>query len=454
MGYQKSQNNTQQNNIKLMHERFKFKNKDELIHKSKQLGLDLPFSDDISSLLEPVSLEGHLIPNRLVVQPMEGYDSEADGSPSYLTRRRYLRYAEGGSGIIWFEAVSVVPEGRSNPRQLWLHQDNIDNYEFLNEDIRKHASSQGYNPLLVMQLTHSGRYSKPGGKPEPLVPVLNPLFDKGSPVVLSDDDLKRIQDQFITTTRLALLAGFDAIDLKACHGYLIHELLSSKERKGSIYGGTEPFKRFRFLLETIDRIKADIPGIILTVRLNIYDAFNGGFGTGTDEKIPDFTEPEMLIAELRLRGIKLLNITMGNPYINPHVVWPFDNPLPGIQPPDEHPLEGIMRMINGTSRIQHRFPELLVIGSAYSYLRQFAPNVAAAVLNNHGASLIGFGRNSFAYPSMPKDLKKKGYSDPEKVCITCSGCIRLTNNLRPGGCVIRDSEIYGNELKKLVADGK
>jgi len=67
---------------------------------------------------------------------------------------------------------------------------------------------------------------------------------------------------------------------------------------------------------------------------------------------------------------------------------------------------------------------------------------------------MGFGRNSFAYPSMPLDLMKNGEADPRKTCITCSGCTRLIRNLRPGGCVIRDREIYGNELKKLIADGK
>jgi len=437
-----------------MHERFRFKNKEELIRKTRQLGFDLPYSEDISSLLTPVSIEDHIVSNRLVIQPMEGHDSSKDGSPSDLTRRRYLRYAEGGSGMIWFEAVAVSHEGRSNPRQLRLHQENIDNYEFLCRDIRKHALVHNNNPMLVIQLTHSGRYSKPEGKPEPLVPQLNPLLDKGKPVLLTDDDLKRIQDQFIATTRLALLAGFDAVDLKACHGYLIHELLSSRNRKGSIYGGPEPFKRFRFLLETIDRIKAEVPGIILTVRLNIYDAYEGGFGTGTVEKIPDFKEPEMLIGELRLRGIRLLNITMGSPYFNPHIVRPFDNPLPGTPPPEEHPLIGVMRMINGTSKIQHKFPELQIVGSAYSYLRQYAPNVAASVIKNRDATFIGFGRNSFAYPSLPKDLMKNGFADPDKVCITCSGCTRLITNLHPGGCVIRDREIYGNELKKLIADGK
>jgi 2,4-dienoyl-CoA reductase (NADPH2) len=437
-----------------MHERFRFKSKEELIGKAKQLGFDLPFEEDISVLLSPLTIDEHNLSNRLVIQPMEGYDSSKDGSPSDLTRRRYLRYAEGGSGMIWFEAVAVSPEGRSNPRQLRIHQENIDNYEFLSTDIRKHAAAHNLNPFLVMQLTHSGRYSKPEGKPEPLVPQFNPLLDKGSPTLLTDDDLKRIQDKYVSASRLALLAGFDAIDLKSCHGYLIHELLSSRERKSSSYGGPEPYKRFRFLLETIDRIKSEVPDIMISVRLNIFDAYTGGFGTGINGEEVDFTEPEMLIAELRIRGVRLLNITMGSPYFNPHVVRPFDNPLPGMPPPEEHPLEGVMRMLNGTSKIQKRFPEMMVVGSAYSYLRQYAPNVGAAVIKNGNASLIGFGRNSFAYPSMANDLITNGRADPDKVCITCSGCTRLIRNLRPGGCVIRDRGIYGNELKKLISDGK
>jgi 2,4-dienoyl-CoA reductase-like NADH-dependent reductase (Old Yellow Enzyme family) len=162
----------------------------------------------------------------------------------------------------------------------------------------------------------------------------------------------------------------------------------------------------------------------------------------------------MLISELRLRGIRILNITMGNPYVNPHIVRPFDNPLPGVQPPEEHPLYGVMRMIDGTSKIRHRFSDMIIVGSAYSYLRQYAPNVGAAIVKSKDADLIGFGRNSFAYPSLANDLKKNGFANPEKVCITCSGCTRLIRNFSPGGCVIRDLEIYGNELKKLISDGK
>jgi 2,4-dienoyl-CoA reductase-like NADH-dependent reductase (Old Yellow Enzyme family) len=128
--------------------------------------------------------------------------------------------------------------------------------------------------------------------------------------------------------------------------------------------------------------------------------------------------------------------------------------LPGQALPDEHPLEGVVRMINGTASFQSGFPGLAVVGSAFSYLRHYSPNVAAAVIGEGKASFAGFGRNSFAYPSMPSELKKSGKADPRKTCITCSGCTRLIRNLMPAGCVIRDREIYGNELKKLIADGK
>lgn len=436
-----------------MHERFKYKTKYDLLQKVKDLGLELPFTDDVSPLFRPSVLSGITINNRLSVQPMEGYDSENDGSPSELTRRRYLRYASGSSGIIWFEAVSVTHNGRSNPHQLWINDGNSDNYSSLNQELRKTAGLQGINPLLVIQLTHSGRYSKPDGKPMPQVGSRNPVLDRVEAYVLTDDDLRHIQDQYVRASRLAFRAGFNAIDLKACHGYLMVDLLSAKNRENSIFGGVDTSRRFRFMLETFDRIKDEVPGIIVTTRLNISDLYPGGFGVDENGQ-PDFTEPLMLVSELKSRGMGLLNISMGSPYFNPHVARPYDNPVPGIAVPDEHPLQGIIRMLNSTSLFQKRFPEILIVGSAYSYLRQFAPNTGAAVIENGDASFIGFGRNSFAYPSMPLDLIRTGKADPSKVCITCSGCTRLIRNLRPGGCVIRDKEIYGKELKKLIADGK
>jgi len=436
-----------------MHERFRFKSKDELLLKAKELNLDLPFNDDLTPLTESADIEGFSIANRMVVQPMEGYDSEYDGSPSDLTRRRYLRFAEGGSGIIWFEAVSVLPEGRSNPHQLWMQKKNSDKYSFLNDEIRKHARRQGFDPMLVIQITHSGRYSNPEGKSSPQVASINPVLDRTTPHILTDDELKRIQDQYVMVSVLAARSGFNAVDIKACHGYLVAELLASKNRQNSIFGGEETERRFRFLIETIDRLRNEIPGVIITTRLNISDLYSGGFGIDENGE-PDFTEPLKLVEELQNHGMRLINISMGSPYFNPHVTRPYDNPLPGQKVPEEHPLEGVVRMIKGTALFQKRFPGISFTGSAYSWLRQYAPHAGAEVLMKGDVSFIGFGRNSFAYPSMPSDIIKKGKPDPSKFCITCSGCTRLIRNLRPGGCVIHDREIYGAELKKLIADGR
>lgn len=436
-----------------MHQRYRFKDSSDLLLKSKELGLNLPFSEDISPLLEPAFLDDRKIVNRLIVQPMEGYDSEPDGSPSELTIRRYHRYSEGGSGLIWFEAIAVRHDGRSNPRQLMLTPANAGSYKKLINEIKEFAPV-GTNPYLVAQITHSGRYSRPNGTPHPLVPQKNNILDKGTTFVLTDHELLEIQKNMVDASKLAYQAGFDAVDIKACHGYLVHELLSARDRRDSLYGGQDPYARFRFLLETIDRIISEIPGLTVTTRLNISDLYTTGFGTGPDGMTTDLREPLLLIAEIRKRGVRLINITMGSPYFNPSVVRPFDTPLPGAFPPQEHPMVGVVRMIENTAVIQHKFPDMLVAGSAYSWLRQFAPNAGAAVIRSGDASFIGFGRSSFAYPDLPLDLMKFGKADPEKVCITCSGCTRLINNLRPGGCVTRDREIYGDELKKLVRNGK
>jgi 2,4-dienoyl-CoA reductase (NADPH2) len=436
-----------------MHERFRFRDGDEIIGKAKELGHNLPFSTDLSPFLDSITIDGFSIQNRFVVQPMEGYDSESEGSPSPLTKRRYLRYAEGGSGIIWFEATAVSSDGRSNPGQLMITSSNLDSYKSLVSDMKMASSKRGFRPLLVIQLTHSGRYSKPDGKPQPRVAALNPVLDRIKPYILSDIDLRNIQEHYISSAKLATEAGFDAIDIKACHGYLIIDSLSAKTRAGSIYGGDSPVSRFRFMLETIDRIREELPGIMLTTRLNISDCYKGGFGVD-ENGLPEFTEPLLLVEELLKRDIRLINISMGSPYFNPYITRPFDTPVPGSKLPDEHPLDGVMRMIGSTSLFQNRFPEVSFVGSAYSYLRQFSLNIGAAVLKNRGASFIGFGRNSFAYPSMPYDIISKNKADTSRFCITCSGCTRLISNLRHGGCVIRDKEIYGAELKKLIADGK
>jgi 2,4-dienoyl-CoA reductase (NADPH2) len=421
------------------------------------LGIDLPFQDYIGLLFEPFDLHGRRISNRLAVHPMEGFDGEADGSPAVLTFRRYRRFAAGGSGLIWFEATAVVPEGRSNPRQLMLHAGNLSRFKRLVAETRAAAEETfgaGHNPFLVLQLTHSGRFSAPAGKPEPLVAAPNQCLDKhfADVRILSDDELSTLQDVFVEAARLAYEAGFDAVDIKACHGYLLHDLLLPNSRENSRYGGETLAERSRFLREVMERIRERLPGIRLAARLNLYDGlpYPYAFGTAVDDPAQmDLSEPIELIRRLSDLGCSMINVTMGIPRYNPHVGRPFNRPLRGAPQPPEHPLQSIDRLLQGAAAVQKALPDLAVVGTGYSWLRQFFPNVGAATLAGERATFIGLGRSSIAYSEAPRDLMEKGRLDKSRACTACSRCTELMRHGRSTGCAVRDKEIYGAEYKKL-----
>ena len=439
------------------HEPFNFKSKDELAAKIESLGLSLPLSDEIPVLFQKYDFGGRVIPNRLAVHPMEGFDSQPDGSPDELAFRRYQRFASGGSGLIWFEAVSVAPEGRSNPHQLWLHDKNVDSFSRLVEHTRRTAREtygSGHELYLVVQLTHSGRYSRPEGKCEPRVAAYNPYLDKDKDkiYVLNDDELAAIQDKFVNAAIASSKAGFDAVDIKACHGYLINDLLAAYERENSRYGGSFE-NRSRFLVETLERIKSEILGIEIAIRLSLWDAVPYPFGFGADRLDPRehyLKEPAQLINMLKDCGCRLINVTMGNPYRNPSIGRPFDRPVPGSTEPNEHPLESIYRIIETTSILQKQNAQLPFVGTGYSWLRQFWPYLAAGIIAAKKAHFIGLGRSAIAYPDAPRELMENQKLSPNKTCIACSRCTELMRCGGPTGCVIRDKEIYAREYKKCV----
>ena len=438
------------------HEFFQFPSKEALLQKAALLDLSLPFSDSTEPFWTPESIDGVPVPNRFAVQPMEGFDAGNDGQPGPLAFRRYERYARGGSGLIWFEATCVVPEGRSNPRQLLLSAKTSKDFHRLTRLTRRAAfQSWGsdHRPFLVLQLTHSGRYSRPRGKPAPLAADKNPFLDDPSnpPTILDDDALATLEEYYVDAARLAYEAGFDGVDIKACHGYLVHNLLAAHSREHSRYGG-ERQKRFRFLLSVVRRIRDRVPQLHIAVRLNATDRipFPYGFGVPGDGTVRvDLSEPAILVERLIAEGCTLLNITAGNPMTVPHWTRPFDRPVPGAAVPDEHPLEGVIRLIRLAGEIQKRFPDLPVVGTGYSWLRQYAPGVGAAVLQQGDATFIGLGRSSFAYPDAPRDLLHNGSLDPHNVCTTCSRCTELMRRGQPTGCVLRDKAVYGK-----IYDGK
>ena len=430
-----------------VHERFDFRDKEALLEKARALGHPLPDTDDIGALLEPEALNGMILPNRLAVLPMEGADGKPDGSPSETTFRRYRRFAGGGSALIWFEATAVVPEGRSNPRQLMLNAATRDGFARLVEAARKAAGANAI--AVVLQLTHSGRFSRPEGKLRPTIAVRNPHLDPLQELpadypLITDLELDRLQESFAEAAVLAAEAGFDGIDVKSCHGYLVAELLTARLRLDSRYGGSLA-DRSRFLLETVEKIRTAAPGLLVACRLNAYDAvpYPHGFGVHVnDPGVEDAEEVPALTTELRRRGISLLGLSLGIPYLNPQYGRPFDTPVPDGAIPSEHPLEGVARHLRATSRIRTVFPDLAVVGAGITWLRRFFPHVGAAMIESRQSTFIGQGRGALAYPDFARDLIEKGELDPAKTCTTCSLCSKLLREGRPSGCVVRDSPYY------------
>ncbi len=439
------------------HERFHLKGRADLAAKASDLGLSLPYREDVEPLFRPLILPGgRRLENRLVVHPLEGADGGDDGAPGELTFRRYRRFAAGGCGLIWFEATAVEREGRSNPHQLMLTGKTVGSFKRLVEASREAAASSGAEnaaPLFILQLTHSGRFSKPDGLPRPIIAQHNPFLDplrgiRPEDPVISDAELDRLERVFLDAAGWAVEAGFDGVDIKACHGYLLGELLAARMRTDSRYGG--PLEnRVRFLVETVSAAHERFPRLILGSRLGVFDAIPHPYGFGAEEggaapggEKEDLGEPLALVMRLAMEGLSVLNVTAGIPAYQSHFGRPFDRPTAGGAKPDEHPLEGVARLTRIAGTMQKAFPGLPVVGTGFSWLRALAPGVASGVIAEGSASLIGLGRLAFAYPDFARDLRSTGALDARKVCVACSGCSDLLRSGQPTGCIIRDREVY------------
>lgn len=435
----------------MQHERFRFKTLESLYVRAQELGLDLPCQADLTPLARRVRIGDTWTPNALAVQPMEGCDGTPDGRPDALTTRRYLRFARGGAGLLWFEATAVVPEARANPRQLLLTAANADAFARLREEslaAGRAVNGEGYEPFTTLQLTHSGRYSRPLAGPAPLLAHHDGLLDEAQHLpadypLVTDDYLDRLQDRYVEAAHLAARCGFDGVDIKACHRYLMSELLAAHTRPGR-YGGSFE-NRTRLLLDVVRCVHAELPGLALTVRLNVYDGHPWPWGWGVareDAGTPDPSEPLRLIGLLREAGVALINVTVGNPYYTPHINRPFDSNVLGGYTPTEHPLVGVTRMLQITRQVKQAYPDLVVLGSGYSWLRQHLGHVGAGALQRGWVDIVGVGREAFAYPDFARDLLTTGALDPHRCCIACSRCTQLMRDGQPAGCVPFDAAVY------------
>ena len=464
------------------------KTPDQFQQRLDELKLELPFDEIVETgvhapLDQPLSSVCGKIGNRWCILPMEGWDGTTDGRPTDLTRRRWKNFGLSGAKLIWGgEAVAIRPDGRANPNQLLINSDTVGDLEALRNILeRAHQENIGSTDdmLIGLQLTHSGRFARPNDKKrlEPQIAYRHPILDAkhgitDNDAVLSDDEIKRLIDDFIDACRLVQKAGFRWVDIKHCHGYLGHELLSGFDRIGEFGGSFE--NRTRFLREIVDGIRTALPGLGIGVRLSIFDfvpfhpgttddrtgvplqlndyryAF-GGDGTGLGINLD---ESQQFLELLRSLGIDLLCSTCGSPYYNPHIQRPaLFPPSDGYQPPED-PLVGVDRQISATAELKRRVPEMIVVGSGYSYLQEWLPHVGQAVLRLKMADSIGLGRMVLSYPDLPADVTCGRTLTRKKICRTFSDCTTAPRNGMVSGCFPLDPFYKARperaELKKLM----
>jgi len=468
---------------------FEYRTLEDIQRHVQQLALDITFEEKLGIVFLPVTIGDRTIGNSLGIHPMEGCDGTLDGTPGELTFRRWKRFGEGGAKLIWGEATAVVPEGLANSRQLLLSENNLLVFEELLHQTRAaHRSLYGLdNDLLIgLQLTHSGRYSYR----KPLIVYHHPQVDgatyldkaKGIKIskeypVLTDDELERLEDAFVLAARRAFNIGFDFVDIKQCHTYLLNELLGARTREGK-YGGSFE-NRTRFVRNVLGKIRGEVgTRALIASRFNAFDGvpFQKDPATGLGKPVPfrtpyeysfgvnrnnplqeDLTEAIQLVKLMREYGVAMVNVSMGSPYYNMHYGRPFERaPDDGYYSP-EHPLVGVERQFRIAGTIQQAFPDLVVVGTGYSWLRQFLLNAGESNIRRKRVRIIATGRGAMAYPEYAHDAMTTGSLKPSRVCLGISYCTNLMRSKNnelgqyPAGCVPRDNvyaEIYKDVLAK------
>jgi NADPH2 dehydrogenase len=419
-----------------------------------------------SPLLQPIDIGGTKVGNRIAAQPMEGWDGTAEGRPTELTFRRWERFGASGAKLIWGgEAVAVRHDGRANPNQLLINKHSRDDLSRLRETLvatHKQATGSDSDLIVGLQLTHSGRYSRPNehGRAEPKIVYHHPILDRRLGItpefpVLTDQELKEIIADFHQAAVVAAEAGFDFVDIKHCHGYLGHELLSAHTRESDFGGSFE--NRTRFLREITNAVRAANPALSIAVRFSAFDMipfrkpaggsygvpesidgllpYHWAFGANVEDPLqPDLSEPIQFLSLLRDLGVKLVNVSAGSPYYNPHIQRPaFYPPSDGYSSPED-PLAGVARQMLVTRELKQQFPELMVVGSAYSYLQDFLPYVAQAAIAEGWTDFVGLGRMLLAYPSLLLDVIQGRTLQRKLVCRTFSDCTTAPRAGLASGC--------------------
>jgi 2,4-dienoyl-CoA reductase-like NADH-dependent reductase (Old Yellow Enzyme family) len=464
-----------------------FDSPEELRRYAQSVGAFIPCDDALltapgSPLAQPLAVHGRTIGNRFAILPMEGWDGTFDGHPSDLTERRWRRFGASGAKLIWGgEAVAVRADGRANPRQLVISDGHVPSLARLREAlVAEHVARYGdpCDLLVGLQLTHSGRFSAPdaGQGLQPRIVYRHPVLDRkfylpAGQEVLTDNEIERLIDQFVIAARQAQQAGFDFVDIKHCHGYLGHEFLSAIDRPAPYGGSLE--NRTRFLRAIVAGIRAEAPGLIVAVRVSAADwvPFRRRAGDGVGEtELPDgcghyryafggdgtglgvdLREPCQLLDLLWAMDIRLVCVSVGSPYYNAHWQRPAYFPASDGYASPHDPLVSVACQLDVTARLKAHRPQMVIVGSGYSYLQDWLPHVAQAVVRAGQANCVGLGRMALSYPELPADVLAGRPLRPKQICRTFSDCTTAPRNNLVSGCFPLDAFYKSLDDARMLA---
>lgn len=395
------------------------------------------------TLLSPIKIGNLTAKNRFFMQAMECNDEDENGNPSELTYKRYENLAKGEAGMVSLEAISITEESRSRNKQLTIMPQNE---KALTKFVKK-VKEANPNMIFIFQLTHSGELSNPDFSRRVTV---KPLYGYGGDI-LSEEEVDKIMDDFVTAAVIAHNAGADGIDMKLCHGYFGSQVLRPYNDRKWKYGG--PWEnRSRFAYDLYERIQNKIndKNFLIGSKISIWEGFSGGFGTdGPNSPIIDLTEPIALVKGLEERGAQFFIQSAGSPSITVSLTQ-VDKRIPYYAYLHQYFAKEIKKNLK---------PQTILIGSNFSIFRNGNNNLQAvepekSSLFHYGAQciergvldMIGLGRQSLADPYIPKKLRESKENEI-KYCTVCDNCLELLIQQSKVGCCTYN-KYYTNELIK------
>lgn len=405
---------------------------------------------ETNALFTPIKIGQKTASNRFVINAMECCDSDEKGNPTERTYTRYTNLFKGGAGLVDLEAITVTYESRGRKTQLSIMPHNEPALAKFVAELRKVNDKT----LFIFQLTHSGELSHPDFSRRVCV---KPLPGFGGDL-LSEEDVEKAMDQFVTAAKICHNIGLDGIDLKLSHGYLGSQILRPYNDRKWKYGGSWE-NRSRFAFELMERIKKEIndPAFLIGSKVSVWEGFPGGCGSaGPDTAVMDLTESIALVKGLEERGAQYILQSAGSPSIT----------LALSQPDKAIPDDAYLHHYFSKTLRDNLKPQTVVIGSAYSIFRDGRNNLQAVErekntvlywgnknIRDGVTDMIALGRQSLADPFAPAKLMA-GESDKVNWCTACDNCIELLIRQQNVGCCTYNKP-YTEALKRIrVEEGR